>query len=131
MEVITSYQQLKVYQKAFTMAATLHKLSLGFPKIEQYALADQIRRASKSICANIAEGYAKKLLSVPEFRRFLAMAFGSSEEMMVWLDFCLELGYLDTKSHAEFRDAYTQISKMLRSLIAKWSKPQSASLPVN
>ncbi|HEY8190682.1 MAG TPA: four helix bundle protein, partial [Micavibrio sp.] len=83
--MVQSYRDLVVYQRAYAIALIVHKETLNFPKIEQFALADQIRRASKSICANIAEGFAKHYSSNQEFRRFLSMAIGSSDEMTVWL----------------------------------------------
>jgi len=79
----------------------VHRLSLLFPEIEQRALADQIRRASKSICANMAEGFGKQSLSKAEFRRFLSMALGSADEMRVWIRYCLDLGYIDRSTWEE------------------------------
>ena len=62
--------------------------SLAFPRIEQFALADQLRRASKSICANLVEGFAKQSHSAAEYRRYLMVAIGSSDEMQLWLRYC-------------------------------------------
>ena len=53
---LIKFEELEVFKRAYGVSLEIHKASLAFPKIEQYALADQIRRASKSICANIAEG---------------------------------------------------------------------------
>jgi four helix bundle protein len=68
---ISSFEDLKVFQRAYRVSLEIHKESLDFPQIEQFALADQIRRASKSICANIAEGFAKQRRSSAEYRRYL------------------------------------------------------------
>jgi four helix bundle protein len=57
---VSSFEDLEVFQRAYRVSLEIHEQSLRFPKIEQYALADQVRRASKSICANIAEGFAKQ-----------------------------------------------------------------------
>lgn len=119
---IKTFEDLIVYQKSFKLAAIVHRLSLTLPKIEQFALADQLRRASRSIPANIAEGFAKKILSVPEFRRFLSMAYGSAEEMRVWLSLSLELGYLDKDKANELSTEYVQIAKMLFTLIRNWQE---------
>lgn len=113
------YQSLDVYNRAFQIALDIHKLSLTLPKIEQYALADQMRRASKSVCSNIAEGHAKSHYSKAEFKRFLFMAAGSSEEMRVWLKFCTELNYVPNEQWARWDDEYDQISKMINGLIHK------------
>src|SRR6202140_536007 len=92
---VSSFEDLEVFQRAYRVSLEIHKESLGFPKIEQYALADQIRRASKSICANIAEGFAKQRRSSAEYRRYLLMAIGSADEMCVWIRYCLDLNYVD------------------------------------
>jgi four helix bundle protein len=63
----------------------IHRQSLCFPVIEQRVLGDQLRRASKSICANVAEGYGRQKRSKAEFKRFLQMAIGSSDEIRVWV----------------------------------------------
>ena len=86
--VVRSLEDLEVYQRAYRAALELHKHSLNFPRIEQFALADQLHRASKSICANIAEGFSRQRSSSADFHRFLVMALGSSDEMKVWLRFC-------------------------------------------
>ena len=52
-----SFEDLEVFKRAYRLSLAIHRQSLDFPKIEQYALGDQIRRASKSVCANIAEGF--------------------------------------------------------------------------
>ena len=64
------------------------------PKVEQYRLGDQIRRASKSICANLAEGFGKQSYSKAEFKRFIQMSIGSADEMRVWIRYCHDLGYI-------------------------------------
>ena len=90
-----SFEDLAVFQRAYRVSLELHRASLGFPAVEQRALADQVRRASKSICANLAEGFAKQRRSPAEFKRFVQMALGSADEMRVWLRYCLDLGYID------------------------------------
>jgi len=90
---------------------------LEFPAIDQRSLADQVRRASKSVCANIAEGFAKQALSKAEFRRFLGMSLGSSDEMRVWIRYCLDLGYIDEPTWQRWRDGHQEMSKMLQGLL--------------
>ena len=75
------FEDLEVFQRAYRLSLGVHRASLEFPRIEQFALADQIRRASKSICANIAEGFGKQRQSRTEFHRFVMMAIGSADEM--------------------------------------------------
>ncbi len=76
-------EDLVVFRRAYAVSLDVHRASLRFPQIEQFGLGDQVRRASKSICANVAEGFGKQSHSVAEFRRFLSIAIGSSDEMRV------------------------------------------------
>jgi four helix bundle protein len=118
---VRSFRDLDVYRRAYRLPLDIHKATLGFPKMEQYALADQMRRASKSICANLAEGFAKQRASSAEFRRYLMIAIGSSDEMKVWLDYSRDLGYLDAARVEGWQDEYVQISRMLHGLMEGWS----------
>jgi four helix bundle protein len=97
MEEKQSFEDLQVFKRAYRISLEIHRQSLGFPAIEQYALGDQVRRASKSIVANIAEGYGRRRQSSQEFRRFLLMAVGSSDEMRVWVRYCLDFGAMNIK----------------------------------
>ncbi len=119
-KAIKSFMDLDVYQRAYNLSLEIHKATMQFPKHEQYGLGEQIRRASKSICANIAEGFGKQRFSSPEFRRFLTMAIGSSEEMKVWTQYSLDLGYVDKDRHAKWFGGYDEISKMLNGLHRNW-----------
>ena len=117
---ISSFEDLKVFQKAYAISLEIHKRSMDFPRVEQYALADQLRRASKSICANLAEGHGKQGHSSKEFRRYISMALGSSDEMRVWLRYCLDLEYISEEEWKRWRDAYQEISRMLQGLHRSW-----------
>ena len=75
-----------------------------------------MRRASKSICANLAEGFGKQSQSKTEFKRFIKMAMGSADEMRVWLRYALDLGYTDQATWQRLRDEYEEIAKMLPGL---------------
>ena len=118
--IVRSFEDLEVYQRAYKLALELHKLTLEFPRIEQFALADQIRRASKSICANIAEGFARQHISTADFHRYVVLAMGSSDEMKVWLSFSLDLGYVSAENAKRLRDDYVTVSRMLHGLRNKW-----------
>jgi four helix bundle protein len=118
--IVRSFEDLEVYQRAYKLALELHKLTLEFPRIEQFALADQIRRASKSICANIAEGFARQHISTPDFHRYVVLALGSSDEMKVWIRFSLDLGYVPAETAKRLRDDYATVSRMLHGVRNKW-----------
>ena len=89
-EKIRRVEDLEVFRRAYRLSLDLHKVSLAFPRIEQFALADQLRRATKSICANLAEGFAKQSRSAAEYRRYLTVAIGSSDETQLWLRYSAE-----------------------------------------
>jgi four helix bundle protein len=116
---VESFEDLEVFQRAYRLSLEVHRASLKLPGIEQQALGDQIRRASKSICANVAEGYGRQNRSKAEFKRFLAMAIGSADEMRVWARYALDLGYLDEPAWRQWRDEYQTIARMLQSLVAR------------
>lgn len=118
-KAVVSFEDLAVFQRAYKISISIHKISLGFPKNEQFGLAEQLRRASKSICANIAEGYGKQKQSKAEFRRFLSIALGSCDEVRVWIRYCRDLGYIDADQWGEWRDEYRTIARMLQTLIHK------------
>ena len=88
-------EDLEVFRRAYRLSLEVHRASLEFPRIEQFALADQVRRSSKSICANLAEGFAKQGYSAAEYRRYLLAAIGSSDETQLWLRYCIDLEYLE------------------------------------
>jgi four helix bundle protein len=116
---VVSFEDLEVFQRAYRVSLEIHRQSLCFPVIEQRVLGDQLRRASKSICANVAEGYGRQKRSKAEFKRFLQMAIGSSDEIRVWVRYALDLGYIDEAVWRRWRDEYQMISRMLQSLAAK------------
>ena len=118
--VISSFEDLEVFKRAYLISLEIHKASLKFPVTEQYGLADQVRRASKSICANLAEGFGKQSQSTGEFKRYISIAIGSSDEMRVWLRYCLDLDYIDKATWKRWRDEYQEISKMLQGLHRSW-----------
>ena len=116
---VRGFEDLEVFKRAYRISLDVHKVSLRFPQIEQRALGDQIRRASKSVCANIAEGFGRQRQSRAEFRRFVMMAMGSADEMRVWLRYALDLEYIEETQWQAWRDEYQQIAKMLQGLVSK------------
>ena len=116
---VVSFEDMEVFQRAYRASLEIHRASLTFRAVEQRALADQIRRASKSICANLAEGYGRQKGSKAEFIRFIRMAIGSSDEMRVWLRYAFDLGYVDEPTWQSWREEYQVITRMLQSLADK------------
>ena len=110
------FEDLDVFKRAYAVSLEIHRATLRFPQIEQFGLADQLRRASKSICANIAEGMAKAKGSQPELRRYLQVGVGSADEMRAWLRYALDLGYVDDADWRRWRDEYEAVAKMLNGM---------------
>ena len=118
----TEFEELEVYRRSYGAALRVHALSSAFPEIERFGLTDQMRRASRSICANIAEGHGRRRASGTHFRRFLAMAVGSADEMQVWAAFARDLSYVDAKTAEAMRREYGEIAAMLNGLAKAWAE---------
>ena len=122
---INSFEDLDVYKRAYAISLEIHRASLDFPKIEQFVLADQMRRASKSVCANIAEGFGRQRQSSAEYRRFLVMVIGSADEMQVWNRYAADLGYIDAGTGARWTEEYRSIARMLQGIYSAWARPDT------
>lgn len=107
---------LEVFKRAYRASMDIHRKTLTFPKIEQYALADQLRRASKSICANIAEGFIKQKYSRIEFARFITIAEASACETQIWLRYANDLKYIDQEEFIQWNDDFQAVGSMLAKL---------------
>ena len=116
------YEDLEVFKRAYDLSLEVHRISLDFPKVEQYGgLADQLRRSSKSVCALIAEGSGRQRSSNAEFKRYCVMAMGSVDEARLWCRYARDLGYVDDERFTRWHDDYQQIARMLQGLIARLS----------
>ena len=119
---IQRVEDLEVFGKAYKLSLELHAFSLKWPKHEQYnGIADQVRRASKSVCANLAEGFGKQAFSKADFKRYLAMAIGSADEMRLWLSYTRDLGYIPESQAKDYRTRYQTVAKMLSGLHKSWA----------
>ena len=116
--------KLNVFTKAYELSLAIHKRSLSFPKFEQYELASQLRRSSKSICANLGEGMGKQA-SAKDVVRFIRMAIGSCDETRIWLKYAVDLGYLEAEEYERFHEGYCEVGRMLTGLVKRWSAKSS------
>lgn len=115
-DFVNHYRDLEVYKLAFNLSLEIHHATGNFPKSEQYSLADQIRRSSKSVCANIAEGFGRQQYSKAEFKRFLTIAIGSATETQVWLDYSVKLKYITTEEWKNWQERCDSVMRMLHKL---------------
>jgi len=110
------YRDLKVYQLAYRLAMDIFKASKTFLQDERYSLTSQIRRASRSVAANIAEGYRKR--QYPNmFVSKLADSDAEATETLVWLDFARDCEYLSQEHHRELTAGYEEVGRMLNGMI--------------
>ena len=112
------YKDLKAYQLAYEPAMRVFELSKSFPKEERYALTDQIRRSSRSIAANLAEGYRKKQY-LKMFLSKLADCDGEIAETHTWIDFAYDCGYLNQEFYRALTNSYDELGKIFGGMIAK------------
>lgn len=110
------YKNLKVYRLAYKLAMAIFEISKSFPKEEKYSLTDQIRRASRSVCSNITEGYRKRIYP-KHFRSKMTDADGEASEAQVWLDFAKDCKYIDAETHQRLYSDYKEVGKMLGFMI--------------
>jgi four helix bundle protein len=124
-----SYRDLKAWQHAMKLAVACAKAAKQFPKEEQLALAEQLRRAAHSIPLNIAEGTARK--GSREFRRFLDTAWGSLSEVQSALEVARELGYCSEEDYRRIDAIATETGKTLWGLLRKINRAASPSTSPN
>ena len=113
------HQNLQAWTKSFELVKDLYVLTRAFPSEEKFGLTSQIRRASVSIPANIAEGAARK--SKAEFIQFLRIALGSLSELDTLVLLSLELGYLSKADSESTIERLDVIGKLIYGLIKKLS----------
>ncbi len=119
---ITSHRDLEIYKIAFDAAMEIFELTKGFPKEEQYSLTDQIRRSSRSVCAQISEAFRKRKYE-KSFISKIVDGEGEAAETQVWLEFSLRCGYIKKSKANELYKIYDNIlSKfvIMRNQPDKW-----------
>lgn len=113
---IVNHRDLDVYERAFDAAMTIYALSQTFPVEERYSLTDQIRRSSRSVCSNLAEGWRRRRYQ-GAFMDKLSIAEGEAAETQVWLEFSVECGYCAKEPARELYQTYAGIIATLVGMI--------------
>jgi four helix bundle protein len=111
------YRKLAVWEKAHLLAVDVYKATGGFPKTEQLGLTSQMKRASVSIPANIAEGCGRE--GTPELSRFLHIAAGSASELEYHIFLARSLGFLKDEDHSRLSDQVSEVKRMLRAFLGR------------
>lgn len=112
---IRHFRDLDVYRRAFDAAIEIFQITKGFPSEEKFSLVDQIRRSSRSVCANLAEGWRKrKYMAV--FKNKVTDSMQEASETQCWLEFCLACKYIDKNTFNKLDNEYEQLISMLNSM---------------
>ena len=115
---VKSFRDLDVYKIAFDAAMEIFTVSKDFPPEEKYSLTDQIRRSSRSVCNNIAEGWRKRRYPAMFVSKLLDAA-QEAAETQVWLDFAFQCNYVNKELFDKLDDKYEHIFAMLASMQRK------------
>jgi four helix bundle protein len=115
-----NYKNLIVWQKAHALAVYVYKETSAFPKLEQFGLTSQLRRAATSIPTNLAEGCGKYTQS--DLPNYFQIALGSSNEVEYLIFLSHELGYLNDESYKSLDKQVNEVKAMLISLVTKVRK---------
>ena len=121
---IRSHQELDVYRIAFDAAITIYEKSKGFPKEEKYSLTDQIRRSSRSVCANLAGAFRKRRYP-KSFVAKISDSEAEAAETQTWLDFALKCNYIDSTEH---KSLITNYSYVIGKLVVMSRQPEKWSV---
>ena len=116
---VKTYRDLVAYQEAYSLAKDVFHLTAKYPKDERFSLVDQMRRASRSIALNMAEGWAKRKYE-NVFKRHIIDSVGSCVEMKVCFDISLDCGYIGKEDRDSYYQRYNEVGLMLDSLVDRW-----------
>jgi len=111
-----SAKELEVYKMAYGQAMELFELSKKFPAEEKYSLTSQIRRSSRSVCANLREAWAKRRYEA-HFISKLTDCDGENQETDTHMDFARDCGFIDAATIARIQDTNQQIGRMIGKMI--------------
>jgi four helix bundle protein len=112
---IKHFRDLEVYKRAFAAAMEIFQITKSFPTEERYSLVDQIRRASRSVCANMAEAWRKRRY-IAVFRNKITDSMQEASETQCWLEFSLACEYIQRPLFDKLDGEYEQIISMLNSM---------------
>jgi four helix bundle protein len=115
--MLRGHRDLKVFQLAYRLAMEIFHLTKHFPREETYSLTDQIRRSSRSVAANLAEGFRKRRYPNMLVNK-LTDCDGEATETQVWLDFALDCGYMSKADYDLLTAGYEEVGRMLSGMMA-------------
>ena len=117
--MIKTVFDLEVFKISYQLAMDVFQITRSFPKEEKYSLIDQIVRSSRSISANIAEGWGKRIYE-NEFKKHLIYAMGSLEETKAWLNFSRNCSYINVETFENFEKKLDELGAKIYKLFENW-----------
>ena len=123
---VRGHRDLEVYKMGFEASMQIFELSKKFPDEERYALTDQIRRSSRAVCANVAEGWRRRRYGGSFIMR-LNDSEAEAAETQTWLEFAVHCHYMDAEVARKLYSTYDEIIKLLVAMIVnsdKWLMPR-------
>lgn len=121
MEKIRHFRELRVYQSAIKAAMEIFELTRSFPAEEKYSMVDQMRRSSRSVCANIAEAWRKRLYKT-HFVSKLSDSSGEADESRVWLELAFLCRYISREDFERLDETYDLIAGQLVKMMSQPEK---------
>ena len=115
------FQDLLAYKKGFEVAMEIFEVSKSFPKEETYSLTDQIRRSSRSVCANIAESYRKRVYP-KHFHSKLTDSDAENSETQTWLEFAFACKYINENTFIELTEKNKEVGKLINYMLLNPAK---------
>ena len=115
------YQDLLAYKKGFEVVMEIFEVSKSFPKEETYSLTDQIRRSSRSVCANIAESYRKRVYP-KHFHSKLTDSDAENSETQTWLEFAYACKYINENTFNELTEKNKEVGKLINYMLLNPTK---------
>jgi len=112
---IRHFRDLEVYGRGFKAAMEIFQMTKAFPSDEKFSLVDQIRRSSRSVCSNLAEGWRKRRYPAM-FKNKITDSMMEASETQCWLEFCLACKYIKKETFDKLDNEYEQIISMLNSM---------------
>jgi len=120
-ERINTYKELRVFQNAMEAAMKIFEVTKAFPAEERYSMVDQMRRSSRSVCANLAEAWRKRRYKAA-FIAKLSDAESEACETQVWIEFAQRCGYLNDETSHDLDSTYDQIMGQIVTMIRESDK---------
>ena len=113
---MADFKELYAYVKGFELAMEIFEISKKFPIEEKYSLTDQIRRSSRSVCANIGEAYRKRRYK-NHFISKLSDSDAENSETQIWLEFAFKCNYIDEATFQRLNEKSLEVGKLINNMI--------------